>query len=51
MLFLVDPLGKTVRLETGYDLEGIFTDAFTGSNLSFIIRCWTFDIPCQSLRH
>ena len=30
MLFLVDPQGKSVRLETGYDLEGIFTDAFTG---------------------
>ena len=30
MLFLVDPQGKAVRLETGYDLEGIFTDAFTG---------------------
>jgi hypothetical protein len=24
MLFLVDPQGKAVRLETGYDLEGIF---------------------------
>ena len=30
MLFLVDPEGKAVRLETGFDLEGIFTDAFTG---------------------
>ena len=30
MLFLVDPQGKAVRLETGFDLEGIFTDAFTG---------------------
>ncbi|MBW2298206.1 MAG: TPM domain-containing protein, partial [Deltaproteobacteria bacterium] len=30
MLFLVDPRGKAVRLETGYDLEGMFTDAFTG---------------------
>ena len=30
MLFLVDPQGQAVRLETGYDLEGIFTDAFTG---------------------
>jgi len=30
MLFLVDPRGKAVRLETGFDLEGIFTDAFTG---------------------
>ena len=30
MLFLVDPKGKAVRLETGYDLEGIFTDAFAG---------------------
>jgi len=30
MLLIVDPLGKAVRLETGYDLEGIFTDAFTG---------------------
>jgi len=30
MLFLVDPKGKAVRLETGFDLEGIFTDAFTG---------------------
>ncbi|MGB5421415.1 MAG: TPM domain-containing protein [Desulfobacterales bacterium] len=30
VLFLVDPAGKQVRLEIGYDLEGIFTDAFIG---------------------
>ncbi|MCG6909467.1 MAG: TPM domain-containing protein [Deltaproteobacteria bacterium] len=30
MLLLIDPWGKAVRLETGYDLEGIFTDAFVG---------------------
>ena len=30
MLFLVDPAGKQVRLEIGYDLEGVFTDAFIG---------------------
>ena len=30
VLFLVDPAGKQVRLEIGYDLEGVFTDAFIG---------------------
>lgn len=30
VLFLVDPEGKKVRLEIGYDLEPIFTDGFTG---------------------
>ena len=30
VLFLVDPVGSRVRLEIGYDLEGVFTDAFTG---------------------
>jgi hypothetical protein len=30
LLFLVDPAGKRVRLEVGYDLEAIFTDAFVG---------------------
>ena len=30
LLFLVDPAGGRVRLEIGYDLEGIFTDAFAG---------------------
>ena len=30
VLFLVDPLGKQVRIEIGYDLEPIFTDGFTG---------------------
>lgn len=30
LLFLIDPVGKAVRLEVGYDLEGIFTDAFVG---------------------
>ncbi|MGW8188207.1 MAG: TPM domain-containing protein [Desulfobacterales bacterium] len=30
MLLLVDPNGKQVRLEIGYDLEGVFTDAFIG---------------------
>lgn len=31
VLFLVDPTGGQVRLEIGYDLEGVFTDAFVGS--------------------
>ena len=30
VLFLIDPLGKQVRIEIGYDLEHIFTDGFTG---------------------
>jgi len=30
LLFMVDPMGKAARLEVGYDLEGMFTDAFTG---------------------
>ncbi|MEA1970296.1 MAG: TPM domain-containing protein [Thermodesulfobacteriota bacterium] len=30
VLFLVDPEGRQVRLEIGYDLEPIFTDGFTG---------------------
>ena len=30
VLFLVDPEGRQVRLEIGYDLEGIFTDGFVG---------------------
>ena len=30
VLFLIDPAGKQVRLEIGYDLEGVFTDAFIG---------------------
>jgi len=30
VLFLIDPLGKQVRIEIGYDLEPIFTDSFTG---------------------
>lgn len=30
LLFLVDPAGARVRLEVGYDLEGIFTDAVVG---------------------
>jgi uncharacterized protein len=30
VLFLVDPAGRQVRMEIGYDLEGVFTDAFTG---------------------
>ncbi len=30
VLFLIDPSGKQVRLEIGYDLEPIFTDGFTG---------------------
>jgi len=30
VLFLIDPLGKQVRMEIGYDLEPIFTDSFTG---------------------
>jgi hypothetical protein len=31
VLFLVDPHGQRVRLEIGYDLEGVFTDAFAGT--------------------
>jgi len=30
VLFLIDPSGKQVRIEIGYDLEPIFTDGFTG---------------------
>jgi hypothetical protein len=30
LLFLVDPAGGRVRLEVGYDLEAVFTDAFVG---------------------
>jgi hypothetical protein len=30
LLFLVDPTGGRVRLEVGYDLEAVFTDAFVG---------------------
>jgi len=30
LLFLVDPQGRAARLEVGYDLEGMFTDAFSG---------------------
>jgi uncharacterized protein len=30
LLFVVDPAGGRVRLEVGYDLEGIFTDGFVG---------------------
>jgi len=30
ILFLVDPEGRQIRLEIGYDLEPIFTDGFTG---------------------
>ena len=30
VLFLIDPSGKQVRIEIGYDLESIFTDGFTG---------------------
>ncbi len=30
VLFLIDPPGKRVRIEIGYDLEPIFTDGFTG---------------------
>ncbi|MFW2366099.1 MAG: TPM domain-containing protein [Desulforhopalus sp.] len=30
LLFLVDPLGKQVRIEVGYDLEAIFPDIFVG---------------------
>jgi hypothetical protein len=28
LLFLIDPVGKQVRIEVGYDLEGIFPDIF-----------------------
>jgi len=30
VLFLVDPAGKQVRVEIGYDLEPVFTDGFIG---------------------
>lgn len=30
VLLLVDPQGQQVRLEVGYDLEALFTDAFVG---------------------
>jgi uncharacterized protein len=30
VLFLIDPSGRQVRLEIGYNLEQIFTDGFTG---------------------
>ncbi|WP_163338256.1 TPM domain-containing protein [Desulfopila sp. IMCC35008] len=30
LLFLVDPIGKQVRIEVGYDLEGVFPDIFVG---------------------
>lgn len=30
VLFLIDPPGKQVRIEIGYDHEPIFTDSFTG---------------------
>lgn len=30
VLFLIDPEGRQVRLEIGYDLEGIYTDGFAG---------------------
>jgi uncharacterized protein len=30
VLFLIDPFGKQVRIEIGYDLEPIFTDGFIG---------------------
>lgn len=30
LLFLVDPVGKQVRIEVGYDLEAIFPDIFVG---------------------
>ena len=30
VLFLIDPMGKQVRIEIGYDLEPVFTDGFTG---------------------
>jgi hypothetical protein len=30
LLFLVDPTSGRVRLEVGYDLEAVFTDAFVG---------------------
>lgn len=30
VLFLIDPPGRQVRLEIGYDLEGIFPDGFVG---------------------
>ncbi|MGV1099776.1 TPM domain-containing protein [Thiovibrio sp. JS02] len=28
LLFLIDPVGRQVRLEVGYELEGLFTDLF-----------------------
>ncbi len=30
LLFLIDPVGRQVRIEVGYDLEGVFPDAFVG---------------------
>ncbi len=30
LLFLVDPMGEQVRIEVGYDLEGVFPDGFVG---------------------
>ncbi len=30
LLFVVDPVGRQVRIEVGYDLEGIFPDIFIG---------------------
>jgi len=30
VLLLIDPVGEQVRLESGYDLEGIFPDGFVG---------------------
>jgi len=30
VLLLIDPAGRRVRMEIGYDLEGIFPDAFVG---------------------
>ncbi|ABA89311.1 protein of unknown function DUF477 [Syntrophotalea carbinolica DSM 2380] len=30
VLLLIDPAGRQVRMEIGYDLEGIFPDAFVG---------------------
>lgn len=30
LLFLIDPVGRQVRIEIGYDLEGVFPDVFVG---------------------
>ncbi|BDD86043.1 TPM domain-containing protein [Desulfofustis limnaeus] len=30
LLFLIDPIGHQIRVEVGYDLEGMFPDAFVG---------------------